>query len=82
MVALYSRLPSFARKFLLSATINPLTEALRSQLFNETYLEREEDSIIRLRTLEDESEEAHTVAGLKAVYRCAALRPAMFAPCR
>ena len=43
---------------------------MRAQLFNETYLEREEDSVIRLRTLEDEAEEAQTVAALKAVYRC------------
>ena len=50
---------------------NPL-QLLRVQLFNETYLEREEDSVIRLRTLEDEAEEAQTVAALKAVYRCGA----------
>lgn len=40
------------------------------QLFNETYLEREEDSIIRLRSLEDEGDDAQSPSDLKSVYRC------------
>lgn len=39
------------------------------QLFNETYLEREEDSIIRLRSLEDEGDDAQSPSDLKSVYR-------------
>lgn len=39
------------------------------QLFNETYLEREEDSIIRLRSLEDEGDDAQSPSDLESVYR-------------
>jgi len=39
--------------------------------FNDMFLEREEDAVIRLRSLEDEGSAAHSAAALKDVYRCA-----------
>jgi hypothetical protein len=36
------------------------------------FLEREEDAVIRLRSLEDEAVSFATVADLKEVYRCGA----------
>lgn len=44
--------------------------------FNDMFLEREEDAVIRLRSLEDEGSAAHTAAVLKDVYRCSCRPPA------
>lgn len=41
--------------------------------FNDMFLEREEDAVIRLRSLEDEAVSFATIADLKEVYRCARL---------
>ena len=38
--------------------------------FNDMFLEREEDAVIRLRSLEDEAVSFATIADLKEVYRC------------
>lgn len=41
--------------------------------FNDMFLEREEDAVIRLRSLEDEGSAAQTASALKDVYRCQAV---------